>query len=639
MFCNLKKITTPFFAAALLLAATFPLKAQVIYLEDFQDRARYDSTFTLVNLDGRTPAGGVSYVNEAWVRRADLEDNTDTIAVSTSWYDPAGSSDDWLITPLIHIDSQSVLSWRAKAQDADFPDGYQVRISTSDTAIASFLANFALFNINAEQPDWVTRTVNLADEGYANQDVYIAFRNISNDQFLLKVDDIMVRNPFPVDAKAISLQVPQTGCQLSNAETIAVTVENYGGDSLTNFDITYIVDDGNTPVSVTETVSAIVAAGSTYTYTFTQTADFSAVGVVYAVSAFVYAPGDADFSNDSLDAATVINVEPSDLTTPYVSSYETVGEILGWSVEDDNNDGNSWFLASGDANTGDIFFVYQYNEDGTTPGDDWLFSTCLDFTVGTEYELSFFHKVGNAQGTVYNEKLKVAIGTSPDAASMTTVLEDLGELSNDFYQEHSILFDVPSSGTYFIGFHCYSDPDAFVLSIDDVTVGEKQPPVAGFTTSTNELQVTFASTSVDADSLYWDFDDGSNSSSNPVIHTFPAPGTYYVCLTAFNTAGQDTYCDSVTVTEDTIIGVALIDESEFSVFPNPTQGALVAQMNRQVVGKSTIIVSDMIGKKVMAVQVDRERITFDLSENPEGVYFILLQAGDTQLRRKIVLTH
>lgn len=612
--------------------------AQIIFLEDFQNSAGFNS-FTLVNQDGRAPASGVSYVNNAWVRRADLDDNTDTIAVSTSWYDPAGAADDWMITPLIHIDSQSILSWRAKAQDPDFPDGYQVRISTTDTALASFLSNFALFNVNAEQPDWVTRTVDLAAAGYANQDVYIAFRNISNDQFLLKVDDIMIRNPFSTDAQAVSVQVPQTGCQLSNAEQISITIENYGGSPLTNFDVTYIVDDGDTTITVTETVSANVAAGADYTYTFTQTADLSVPGSVYNISAYVYAPGDGDFTNDSLDAATVINVEPTDLTAPYTTSYETVGEILGWSVEDGNSDGVSWFPASGDANTGDIFFVYQYNQDAITPGDDWLFSTCLNYTTGINYELRFFYKVGNAGGTVYPEKLKVAIGTSPDAASMTTVLEDLDTVSNDFYEEKSILFTVPANGTYYIGFHCYSDPDAFILAIDDVTVGEKQPPVAGFNTSTSDLQVTFASTSTDADSLYWDFDDGTNSSGDPVIHTFPAAGTYYVCLTAFNEAGQDTYCDSITVTVDTVIGVSLIDETEFSVFPNPTQGALVAQMNKPVVGKSTLVVNDMVGKEILSVPVESERMTFDLSGKPEGIYFITLQAGDRQLRRKIALTH
>ncbi|MDZ4847164.1 MAG: choice-of-anchor J domain-containing protein [Chitinophagales bacterium] len=631
-----KKIYSSLFVAVLFLCGIAPLKAQIIFLEDFQDKNSFND-FTLVNQDGRTPDSGVAYVNDAWVRRADLEDNTDTIAVSTSWYNPVGASDDWMITPLIHIDSQSILSWRAKAQDADFPDGYQMRISTTDTARASFLSNFALFNTNGENPDWITRTVDLAAEGYTNQDVYFAFRNTSNDMFLLKVDDIMVRNPFTVDAKAVSIQVSQTGCQLGNAESVSITIENYGGAPLTNFDVTYISDDGNNPVTVTETVSATVAPGANYTYTFTQGADLSAIGAVYEFSAYVNATADGDLSNDTIDGvSTVINVESTDLATPYTSSYETVGEILGWSVEDENSDGVSWFPASGTANTGDIFFVYQYNEDATTPGDDWLFSTCLDYTAGTQYELKFYYKVGNAGGTVYPEKLKVAIGTSPDVASMTTVLENLGEVSNDFYEEHAILFDVSSSGTYYIGFHCYSDPDAFALSIDDVTVGEKLPPVAGFTTGKNELVVTFSSTSTDADSLYWVFGDGSNSSSNPVVHTYAAPGTYYVCITAINEAGQSAFCDSVMV-DTTISSVALIHESEFSVFPNPTKGSLVIQLNEQVVGKSTVIVSDLIGKQLLELPVENSRITFDLSEKPEGVYFITLKVGDAELRRKILL--
>lgn len=714
MSAFLKRAVSPtlLFALAFLFSAS--LKAQVIFSQDFQTPGRFP--FTTRNLDGRTPAANVSFVDSAWVRDNDLDDPTDTVAVSTSWYDPAGAANDWMISPMIHIDSQSILSWEAKAQDADFPDGYEVRISTTDTAIASFLANFALFNINAENPDWTTRKVDLASKGYANQDIYIAFRNVSIDMFLLKIDDIVVRNPYAIDAKAISLQVPVTGCQLGAAEPISVTVENFGTGDLTNFNLTYVVDDGtNPPVTVTETVTDTVDPGETFTYTFTQGANLSTQGALYDISAYVSATADGDLTNDSLDVAVVGNVPPVDIAAgAYTSSFETVGEFLGWSTEDVNNDQVSWFLASGNAHTGDNFFIYQYNQDATTAANDWLFSTCLDLEAGEQYELKFFNSVGNSGGTVFNEKLKVAIGTSADASAMTTVLQDLGELTNDFYEETSIVFTVPSNGVYYIGFHCYSDADKFFLAIDDVTVGVQLPPVANFTTSKDQLEVTFVSTSTggadslswdfgdggtastnnpvhtyaaagtyyvcltafneagsdtfcdsvevsaggnvpvanfnashnglvvtftstssDADSLYWDFDDGGASTANPVTHTFNTPGTYNVCLTAVNNFGSDTYCDSVEV--DTTTGIVLINESEFSVFPNPTRGTLVVQLNEKVIGEATLTVTDLAGKETLNIPVSNARMQLDLSDMAEGVYFIRLQAGETQLRRKVVL--
>lgn len=625
----LKKLTL----FCLFFVAACAVNAQIIFSEDFQ--SGMPSSFTLVNQDGRTPASGVGYVTDAWVIRADLEDNSDSIAVSTSWYDPAGAADDWMITPMIHIDSQSILMWTAKAQDADFPDGYQVRISTTDTARASFLANFALFNINGEQPTWITRSVDLAAAGYANQDVYFAFRNISNDMFLLKVDDIVVRNPFQVDAKAVSFEVPRSGCQLGSAEPISITIENYGATALSNFDVTYIVNDGNAPVTVTETVSDSIAPASTYTYTFTQTADLSVSGTAYDINAFVSAAGDADLSNDTLDAVTVVNVTPANLTTPYTTSFETAGEILGWSAEDANNDGFPWFLGSGDANTGNIFFAYQYNTDAITAADDWLFSTCMDLIADTTYELRFFYSVGASGGTVYPEKLKVSIGNSASAAGMTTILEDLGAQSNDFFQEHKIVFEVASSGTYYIGFHCYSDADAFFLKVDDVTVGELQPPVAGFTTGKNELEVTFSSTSTGADSIYWDFGDGSNASTSPVVHNYTAPGSYYACITAFNQAGSNTFCDSVSV--DTTTGITFFDVAGFSVFPNPTNGTAVVELKGQINEKTEITVSDMLGKELLAVPVKDAQTRLDLAGKPEGIYFITLSSGNSRLKEKLVL--
>jgi hypothetical protein len=85
------------------------------------------------------------------------------------------------------------LRWRAQAFLGSFPDGYEVRISTAGTAIADFEANAALFAVAAEESGgYALRTVDLALAGYANQAVHFAFRNNSNDQFILMVDDVRV---------------------------------------------------------------------------------------------------------------------------------------------------------------------------------------------------------------------------------------------------------------------------------------------------------------------------------------------------------------------------------------------------------------------------------------------------------------
>ena len=44
--------------------------------------------------------------------------------------------------------------------------------------------------VAAENPIWNRKSILLDTLGYANQDVYIAFKNITQDGFILLIDDI-----------------------------------------------------------------------------------------------------------------------------------------------------------------------------------------------------------------------------------------------------------------------------------------------------------------------------------------------------------------------------------------------------------------------------------------------------------------
>ncbi|MEM7152620.1 MAG: choice-of-anchor J domain-containing protein [Myxococcota bacterium] len=165
------------------------------FFDNFQT-ASFGAGWTLIDVDGQPAAEAVNFINDAWVVTDAFYAGAGTnyAAYSNSWYDPAGAADDWLISPPIMIGPNAQLQWRARAQDPAFPDGYEVRISTAGPDIADFEANDALFTIPAENAgaDYTFRTVNLSDEGYADQTVYLAWRNNSSDQFVLLVDDVAV---------------------------------------------------------------------------------------------------------------------------------------------------------------------------------------------------------------------------------------------------------------------------------------------------------------------------------------------------------------------------------------------------------------------------------------------------------------
>ncbi len=177
----------------------------------------FPSGWFLRNVDNRTPAGNVAYVNEAWEVREDFQlDTNNCVAFSTSWYAPVGAANDWMWTPLIGpLPAEPMqLSWRGRAYDPAFRDGYEVRIMTmpptGGTGVIGnqLTSSTVLFSTAAESTDWTTHTVTL--DAYAGQSVYIGFRNNSTDRFLVVIDDIRVDTILPFDPQLISAIDVQT---------------------------------------------------------------------------------------------------------------------------------------------------------------------------------------------------------------------------------------------------------------------------------------------------------------------------------------------------------------------------------------------------------------------------------------------
>lgn len=201
---------------AIVMLTSIESSAQVVFSEDFDGiptptaggagTYAFPSGWFLRNVDNRTPAAAVSYVNEAWERREDFSFNVmDSVAFSTSWYSPAGAADDWMWTPMITLPAYTVLTWNAVTYDASYPDGYEVRIMTSGPptggtgAIGNQITNSTvIFSTPAEATSWTSHSVNLSS--YAGQSVYIGFRNNSNDKFLLLIDDVKVEVQINYDA-------------------------------------------------------------------------------------------------------------------------------------------------------------------------------------------------------------------------------------------------------------------------------------------------------------------------------------------------------------------------------------------------------------------------------------------------------
>lgn len=223
------------------------------------------------NVDGLTVASQLSAYNfgtNAWVTR-DLQDGVyGKVAVSTSWYNPVGASNDWLITPNFTVPAGAFLDWDVLAPDPQFPDGYQVLLSTTGTLVANFTTT--LFTTAAEASTWTHRTISL--NTYSNQAVHIAYRNSSNDKYLLFVDNIKVAVPPANDGNVVNIANLTRYMVGAGNQAITGTFKSLGVNTVTNATMNYKVNNGAV-VTQTMTFAPTLTYNATGPYSFTTQAN------------------------------------------------------------------------------------------------------------------------------------------------------------------------------------------------------------------------------------------------------------------------------------------------------------------------------------------------------------------------------
>jgi len=131
----------------------------------------------------------------------------------------------------------------------------------------------------------------------------------------------------------------------------------------------------------------------------------------------------------------------------------------------------------------------------------------------------------------------------------------------------------------------------------------------------------------------WDFGDGNTAILQNPNNTFTVQDTtFYVCLTATNSAGNNTYCDSVMIV-DTLIALQVSEHTtsnlDFAFFPNPTSGITTIHLNG-VTGKSefdlqmlNVLGQEIIGKHTLKSK--NSKIEIDLSDLKSGIYFYIIK--------------
>lgn len=278
--------------------------------------------FTQANLDGLTPATNVNFMGtNAWVVRDLSGGGASKAATSTSWYAPAGTSNDWMITPQITVPATSpYLFFKAMAPDAQYPDGYVVKISTAGNATTDFTTD--LLTVAAAGQAFETKAINLS--AYAGQQIYLAWVNNNNDDFLLYIDDIEVKS-LPANDVQLSNCTMERFIQMNQNTSITGTITNWGASALTSVTI-----DWNDGTAHPYTFNGLnVATGGTYNFTH-PTAFNKSTADQFNITVTASSPNGGTDSNPTDNIANILTNTVSSVPNKAVVIEEGTGTWCGY---------------------------------------------------------------------------------------------------------------------------------------------------------------------------------------------------------------------------------------------------------------------------------------------------------------------
>ena len=232
---------------------------------------------------------------------------------------------------------------------------------------------------------WLKATVPLVSHITADK---IRFRAIRGSSYKgdIAIDDIQLYELPSKDLAIYNLQTPNSGCGMSSADTITVTIVNEGAVAQSNFDVTYSIDGGATYITP-ETIAGPLNPGDTIIYNFNTPADFSTYGT-YNVIALVNLTGDTINYNDTVFAT--VNSLPLISTFPYYQDFEGAqywtsgGTNNNWEVGDPEG------AVIDTANSGVNCWETGLSANYANSTESYVESPCLDFSSLTQPMFEFY---------------------------------------------------------------------------------------------------------------------------------------------------------------------------------------------------------------------------------------------------------
>ncbi len=568
------------------------------------------SGWTVFNVDGLTPSTNVSWVTNAWVCKL-YGDLPTKAAWSTSWYNPAGTSNDWMFTPAILVPATNpMLTYTVLAQDASYPDGYELRIMTAAPTSGNITTSTVLLTVAAAETSPTVKAIDLT--AYAGQTVYIGWRNNSTDMFMLGVDDVAVASYPNNDIALTSINNDPYIASGSNTP-ITGTVKNMGFNAITSFDVTYTVD-GGAPSAVYSVTGVNITTFSSYNFTHNVPANL-AIGshpVVVTISN-INGAVDPNLANNVLTKTIGVATQ----TTTRKPVFEEFTSSTCAPCASFNSGTFTPFITA----HGTEFSLIKYQMNW--PGDGDPYYTAEGGTRRVYYGVS-------AVPDLY-------VDGRPSGSTSATMLSELNAdkakgtffvISNFTPTYSGTNISVPLTITPYVT----GDLKVHVVVVEKTTTGNVSPTSPNGETSWKHVMMDMIT---GGSGLTVSFTAGTNYTNTFTADMTSTNVEEMSDLTVVVMVQENTTKEIYQSAEADVINTGIDEASKgnISIYPNPAYENITISN----AGNSDLMLYDIFGKLVISENHISNNHLLNVSELAKGNYILKLINGDNTITRKIAV--
>jgi hypothetical protein len=297
--------------------------------------------------------------------------------------------EDWILSPAYKIQENAFLNFSVAVTDGfdTIPDPQgafngtddRLRVMVSTNCGTSWTEVFAI-----KAGDVVDRTfrnfrANLAP--YAGQEARFALWATTGpvadaNNYDVLVDNIYIETVAPKDAGVSAVTAPSVSCGLGSAVPVKVTIRNYGSAPISNFPVTYKVNQND---AVTEIFSGSIPVQGSASYTFTQAADLS-ISQPYTIRAYTSLAQDSVTANDESSTKLAKLIAPVNPQPLIGYNGSNLGDIwTGWTEAKGSNlilTNSSWTSSSASGQTALVCNMAGANK------LDWVISPGIRVNTG-----------------------------------------------------------------------------------------------------------------------------------------------------------------------------------------------------------------------------------------------------------------